>query len=1288
VIRGAGVEDEATQFGHDAFGHVTRQTDPSGATTDLVYSALGWLVHARQPAVGGLRSETVYRYGPDGTVTRIERPRGAYQDPTLGDPTIHDEVTWDPDRGRQTTVLGVNTAEPRTWRTRLDPEGRVVELEDPAGAITRTVFDERGRTLTSTLLDSVTPPRTTRSAYDRNGNCTRLVDPAGRVTRYRHDAWDRLREVECPGSGTRFVFAYGPRDQLEALDVIGPPAPGLAPVPLRRLRQTFDERGRLVRRDEGSVRTEFWYDRDSRVVRMVDQRGHAAGFTHDGLDRVRTEVDPVGNRRTYTYDAPGRQFLVEEREIDPSGAAPETYRSLVESDARGRPLAMVDPLGNKVTLEYDDRDLLRATTTPLGRRTEYEHDSAGNVVAVRGWAGVPPVEVVHRWTRDQMGRPRTYTDPEGRVTRYEYEISGHWRRVELADGRASVRHFDGAGQLVREILPSGTTVETGYGADGLPTLVHCIAGPGVLPVPDLELGHDGLGRPVLFRQGAASVEWAYTLEGRLARETAGATTTWTYDDAAGRVELRYPDGRVDRHVLDPLGRIATLEIAQLGQAALTGAGLARGAVLARYEYVGPDRLARRRLANGTETVFGYDLGRRPTRIRHADAAGRTVIDVAYVFDADGRRRLVQVSPGPGTAALHEFDGLSRLAVTRESAAASVPPPRLSQAQADVAIAAAGSLPTLRGWAFEVDRADALRRLAVADAGGPTQDVFALDATDRIRQRSRSQGGVTSSVLYGYDDEGRRTADHRFTYAYDALGRLREVRDLAGAPVAQLEYDPAGRISRRAVLGAPVVTVRHLGALALQEDAADGTPRRQLCWGLAQDELVAASDGTTRWAHQDARQSLLAVTDGGGRPIERYAYTPFGVPTARAGDGTSPLAVPAAAVGPMFGGHPALAWGGLYDACARAYDAETARFLQPDPRGAASSPDRYAYVASDPVDLIDPSGQIVVPAVIAVGVIIGAFGGAGYSAYDATQNPCEYRGAFSFRTMFQTFGGAAIGGAAGVAGTTGAAFTGATLGTGGTAGASTTAVLAGATGLKGMVAWGVGSVAGGAVWSMGFNQMFPEYVDPPSASGAAIDFVVGGFAGPVLRGVLGPIGSRIAQTRVYKLAASKLDRLVTGGVEYADLPTGVFQGEATRLGETTIVGKIRLNENVYDGEALRLALRHEIVHRWLSPLLGPMGFRRLRGAFKWWGYERSHTLRAAEEFMAQTFAHDSALAGWRLVRHPDYAISLSRVAQEIGIGGAALGLAMGGAWQLGGTLGSRGIDATFGLFQPDDAKPLK
>ncbi|MEZ4328225.1 MAG: RHS repeat-associated core domain-containing protein [Polyangiales bacterium] len=112
----------------------------------------------------------------------------------------------------------------------------------------------------------------------------------------------------------------------------------------------------------------------------------------------------------------------------------------------------------------------------------------------------------------------------------------------------------------------------------------------------------------------------------------------------------------------------------------------------------------------------------------------------------------------------------------------------------------------------------------------------------------------------------------------------------------------------------------------------------------------------------------------GAVVERYDYDAWGRVTFESGDHSL---------------HPFGYAGGLYDADTglvrfgvRDYDADTGRWTAPEPLGFAAETNWYRYASGDPVNFVDPSGELPVLALGAVAFIGGyVIGTLIWEAYD-------------------------------------------------------------------------------------------------------------------------------------------------------------------------------------------------------------------------------------------------------------------------------------------------------------------
>jgi RHS repeat-associated protein len=152
-----------------------------------------------------------------------------------------------------------------------------------------------------------------------------------------------------------------------------------------------------------------------------------------------------------------------------------------------------------------------------------------------------------------------------------------------------------------------------------------------------------------------------------------------------------------------------------------------------------------------------------------------------------------------------------------------------------------------------------------------------------------------------------------------------------------------------------------------DDPSTTAPQQTYVYGSYVDEpLIKIDSASTKlYYHANRQYSVTAMTDSSGTVVERYAYSPYGVTTILAPNGSTPRATSSVGNSYMYTGRrldkefASSSEDAVYYYRARYYLPPLGRFGSRDPLRYADGMSVYGYVKSNPMTNRDPSGTYAV-----------------------------------------------------------------------------------------------------------------------------------------------------------------------------------------------------------------------------------------------------------------------------------------------------------------------------------------
>ncbi len=952
---------------YDIFGNMEEWTDGNGNKIIYEFNALGLLEKFHQPLIDGKAAPYAIHYNMDRKAVAYESPAGAFSETGWMDDFILDSFERDVLGYPTRYQLAANTSQVRNISVCNDFRGLPLRISNPDGSVILKKYDERGLLLEEIIRGHDGNELKASNVYDRFGHRVKSTDFNGQIIENEYDGFSRLHR-QILSNGSIIEYNWGPGDLLISVETTGDDGSGV----IRQLQfqsYEYDEKGRQTAIHEkiftdnpgnsSNKTTTLFYDVQDRIVKEINLLGGITHYQFDGMDRLINTTDPNGNEERFIYDDNSNLIRIDKIDINPDGSASLLSKS-AEYDERNRLVAIIEPDGSRYEQRRDDRDLIIEETDPLGIITTRKYD--GHLVLIQETLDAGGLNINFSWQRDAMSRPVEFMDPMGQVSSYLRDDLGRLTGTIYPNGLSSTKEYNERGLIATETMGSGTQFSFSYDTGNrLENIANPSTAPGVNSIPIHIFQYDGLDRLVSAKAGAHTVEREYDSLNRLIRErTNGNDILRRFDDLNGFFIQEWPDGRVEKYQYDDNGMIkAITEENHSGMGSQTN-------LIAAINPSGSEKTGKLEWGSGVRVLHRFDDRKRlsSSHISHANGLN---VSFENRYDAADRKRIEAFNGPVSNTRLHDFDNKYR--VTETVGGLTVPlPPAPSQAENDQAIQAAiaAAVAAAEKKSFAYNEGD--ERTIVKENGLPDQ-IYTFDSGHRI-----SSDGTSG---YTHHIDGTLESRGAVNYEMDALGRIVSITS-GGEMVCKIEYDAIGRPSVIRQKTDPERVLNYLGKWVYQENIPGNVHRHTTIHPETGLPLAVHLPGKTINPVYDGRYNLRGILDDQGNWVELFDYSTFGIPTTYDSSG-NPISGSSMGIDPVFGGQRYLPQPGLYLSGKRLMDPRTGLFLSPDIMGYVDSPSLYAYAGQNPVDYIDPDGDLAFLAGLLIAAAVGAAVSGGVNA---------------------------------------------------------------------------------------------------------------------------------------------------------------------------------------------------------------------------------------------------------------------------------------------------------------------
>jgi RHS repeat-associated protein len=988
-------KSHATTFAYDSYGYPDTVTNAENESATFDYDIAGRKLWEKDPDL----NQTVYTYNARDEVLTVTDPLSNVTTTTY-DTSGRKATVTDPET--RVTTYTYTASRNALWKTTdaksgvveftLDAIGNLWKVKDADLHTTTFLYDQFDRRKSETDANG----KVTTTQYTDAGRIWKVTDANSQLTTYSYNALTELSGVAYADSKTIANTYDGVGNRLTMVDWLGTHTYTYDDLNRvltdtnaagQTITYTYDEVGNLATLTyPGSLTVTYAYDDANRLLTVTDWASRVTTYNYDTDGRMGGITLPNGVVTTYGYDNAGHVSS-----LDHMNGATTIAAFDYTFDKLGNRKTKVTPAGTESYL-YDELYRITNVTYPNSATASYTYDATGNRLTKTDG----PVTNYAYDIADQLlsagDGVRTY-DNDGQLTQIGSHLGYTWdARQQLAaitDAPSNTAPTanagpDQTGYVNRLVFLDGSASTDPEGEKLRYTWTENVGNPqtGILH-------GDHAAKPAFTATTAGTYVFSLVVnDGRANSSSDSVTVTMNSGSAPNQTFDILPAANMSGYVNSPSGKSFTADNLYTGKLSSTNyEGAAQFALPAAPAFYD---LSSATLALTGKTTFSntstdqWSVKILPTSL-DANWATQTW---STISGATPDASLTPVLTGTGTVvanAVNTFSvasgdlstvtsrlaGSGKLSIRTQgdtlgassrvqwysgNATTSTQRPKLSLTFAAATIP--NQTPTANAGPDQTVTQGTLTTLSGGDSYDPESGVTyawtpALTNPETVTLSSSTVASPTFTPT--------KTGQYRFflvvtdgsslTSAADEI-IVNVVKELPASSTG-FTYDGNGDRVKQTKGGVDTTYVVDSGPdneHVLMETTASATTY----YIYGHDMLYSIDAAGPHYQHTDSLGSVVAVTDASGAVEQTYDYDVFGV--MRAASGTSGNRY-------TFTGEENDASGLLY-LRARFYDPVAGAFLSRDPFPAnvmdTQTINRYAYVKNNPLNYVDPSGQVPDP----------------------------------------------------------------------------------------------------------------------------------------------------------------------------------------------------------------------------------------------------------------------------------------------------------------------------------------